>query len=119
MTYSNDLKLKILRFTKLKKFTYTEIMNLFDISKAAFYKIIKESKLKKNNKKSNTKRHRKITNQIENFIVNYVVTKINFNYNNLIIIITKKYNVTISKTSIYRILAKNHVKKKRSFLNKY
>lgn len=39
MTYSNDLKIKIIGCIKLKKYKDIEIMEIFSISKDTFYKI--------------------------------------------------------------------------------
>lgn len=122
MTYSSDLKLKIMGFIKSKKFNDTEIINMFKINRNTFYKIKNDYKLRGGSKylflKSH-KRNTKITNSIKNFIAKYVTTKINFNYKNLILKIHKIYNVSISKTSIYRILKNHKITKKKFIINKY
>ena len=37
MTYSNDLRMKILKCISSKKYTDIEIMNIFEISRTTFY----------------------------------------------------------------------------------
>lgn len=48
MVYSNDLKMKILKIIKSKKFTNIEIINMFDINKRTFYAIKNDHIFKKN-----------------------------------------------------------------------
>ena len=120
MTYSNDLKIKIIGVIKSRKFTNIEIMKIFGINKKTFYKIKNDSKLRGGSKYSHLKSYKrksKITNSIKNFIIKYVTDKINFNYKKLLCIINKKYNLFISKTSIYRIL-KNYGVTKKKICNK-
>lgn len=122
MTYSYDLKMKILGFIKSKKFTNLEIINMFKINKKTFYKIKNNLKLRGGSKYSNLKSYKrktKITDSIKNFIEKYVITRINFDYKKLITIINKKYNILISKTSIYRILENKKITKKKLVINKY
>ena len=59
-----------------------------------------------------TKRNYKITRPIEKYICGYVLRKVNFNCNKLIYLINKKYDISISKSSIYKILKKIISKKK-------
>ena len=120
MTYSNDLKNKIIKCIRLKKYSNTYLIKLFNINKRTFYKIKKEclngSKyipLKK------SIRNTKINGKIRSYIKSYVLSKINFNYKTLIALINKKYNISISKTTIYKILSDSKIKKKRLFPNKY
>ena len=116
MTYSYDLKIKILGFIKSKKFTNIEIINMFQISNKTFYSIKNDPKLRSGSKYSNSDTHKrttKITIDIRNFIVKYVTTKVNFDYKKLIRIINKKYNTLISKTSVYRILKEEDITKKK------
>ena len=120
MVYSDDLKMKILKIVKLKKFTDTEIINMFRISRDTFYKIKKNPKIKSHSKYSNPKTHNrktKITIYIKNFIVKYVTAKVNFDYRKLITIINNKYGVSIGKASIFKILKDKGITKKK-ILNK-
>ena len=116
MTYNYDLLIKILGFIKSKRFTDTEIINMFKISRDTFYKIKNDPKLKGGSKYSYSKSHKrktKITIFIKNFIIKYVTTNINFDYKKLINVTNKKYDTLISKTSIYRILKDQHITKKK------
>src|SRR5690349_15145464 len=100
MTLSNDLKMRIINCIKMKKYSDTEIINIFCISKYTFYKLKKESTY---GSKKNIKRSTKINGKIRSYIKSYVVTNINFNYKKLINLIYQRYNVRISKSSIYNI----------------
>jgi hypothetical protein len=74
MTYSYDLKIKILGFIKSKKFTDIEIINMFKISKYTFYKIKNDPKLKGGSKYSYSKsykRNSKMTYFIKNKISHF------------------------------------------------
>lgn len=118
MTYSNDLKKKILKCILSKKYTDTQIMNIFEISRKTFYKFKKLSKLKgydKNNILRNSRRKSKITNPIKTYIKKYVLCKIIFNYKKLIANIKMKYNMLISKSIIYKILSDAKIKKKKIY----
>src|SRR5437870_3884743 len=122
MTYSYDLKIKIVGFIKSKKFTDIEIINMFQISNKTFYSIKNDSKLKGGSKHSNSESHKRITKitiDIRNFIVKYVTAKVNFDYKKLIRIINKKYKTLISKTSVYRILKNENITKKKFVINKF
>ena len=116
MTLSNDLKIRIINCIKMKKYSDTEIKNIFDISKHSFYKLKNESIY---GSKKNIKRSTKINGKIRSYIKSYVVTNINFNYKKLIKLVYQRYNVSISKSSIYDILRESKIKKKRLSLSKY
>jgi transposase len=120
MTLSEDLKIRIIKCIKTKQYNDTEIMNIFpcderrvDISKDTFYKLKRESFMKLRN----SKRQTKLIDPIKKYIINYVTRKHNFNYKKLIHLVKKKYEVTISKSSIYNILKSNKIKKKRFIIN--
>lgn len=122
MTYSYDFKLKIFNLIKSKKFNNIEIMNIFKISRRTFYKIKNDHKLRGGSKYSyleKNKRDTKITETIRKFITNYVIKHINFDHKELMLVINKKFNVLVSKTSIYRILKEENISKKKHTLNKY
>lgn len=107
MTYSRDLKDRIIRCIHMKKYTDTEIMNIFDIGRTQFYK------WKNQSHKDNIRRKSKITTEAKKFIIDYVTKKINFNHTRLKKIISKKYGISISSSSIYSILNESKIKKKR------
>ena len=105
MTYSNDLKKKIIDNIRSKKYTDIEMINFFNISRGTFYKI------KKNMDKEiiyRNKRTSKITTTIMTYIKKYVTRNINFNYAKLVQLINKNFNVLVSKTTIYDVLAKKY-----------
>ena len=56
---------------------------------------------------------RKVTSDIESFIIDYVTKHPNFNMKKLSKKLTIKYFITISKSTIYRILAKNNMTHKK------
>lgn len=121
MTYSIDLKIKILRIIRFKKFTNQEIMDMFKISKKTFYGIRNDYKLRGGSKyvHHRSRRKTKITNSIKSFIIKYVIDNINFDNKKLISIIKKKYDTSISTNSIYRILRNNSITKKKFPINSY
>lgn len=111
MTYSNDLKKKIIDNIRSKKYTDIEMINFFNISRGTFYKI------KKNMDKEiiyRNKRTSKITTTIMTYIKKYVTRNINFNYTKLVQLINKNFNVLVSKTTIYDVLAKKNITKKKN-----
>jgi transposase len=110
MTYSIDLKRRVLQCKKSKRYTDTEIIKIFKISSDTFYKWIKEEQ---NNKFGSKTRKPKINYNIEKYIIKYVTTRINFKCPKLIRIINTKFNIKISKSSIYNILKKHKIKKKK------
>ena len=117
MTYSNDLISKIILNIKNKKYTDTEIIQIFDISRKTYYNIKKNMNTYKANSKRTTKRKSKITKPIINYVSNYVLRKVNFDCNKLISLINKNYGVRLSKFSIYKILKDNNIKKKKFIIN--
>lgn len=116
MTYSNDLKMKIIKCIRSKKYTNTELIKIFNINKKTFYKIKRESfSGSKYRPLKNLKRNTKINGLIKSYIKSYVTTKINFNYKKLITLIYRNYNTSISKTTIYKILSDSKIKKKHYY----
>ena len=116
MTYSNDLKKKIIDNIRSKKYTDIEMINFFNISRGTFYKI------KKNMDKEiiyRNKRTSKITTTIMTYIKKYVTRNINFNYAKLVQLINKNFNVLVSKTTIYDVLAKKNITKKKFRRSKF
>ena len=80
MTYSNDLRMKILKCISSKKYTDIEIMNIFEISRTTFYKFKKINKLQQNRKYNilkNSYINSKISSTIRTFIQKYVLEMIN------------------------------------------
>jgi transposase len=94
MTLSSDLKLRVLKKIKERKYSIKEIMDLYDISKSTFYKIKYEYSKNQHNK---TKRNTKITPRIKSYIVRYVTRKINFVCEKLISRINQKFGIEINQ----------------------
>lgn len=124
MAYSNDLRLKVIRCIKDNKMTNSEIMSMFNISKKTFYSIKNDKTIQGNNKyhyskknkktsSKNQKRKSKITILVKKYVVNYVTSRGNFNYNKLIAILYKKFDISISKSSIYKILKDSRITRKK------
>ena len=112
MTYSNDLINKIILNIKNKKYTDSEIIKIFNISRKTFYNIKKNMNTCKANSKRITKRKSKITKSVINYVSNYVLRKVNFDCDKLISLINKNYGISLSKFSIYKILRNKNIKKK-------
>ena len=98
MTYSNDLINKIILNIKNKKYTDTEIIKIFNISRKTYYNIKKNMNTFKANSKRIIKRKSKITKSIRNYVSNYVLRKVNFDCNKLISLITKKYSIRFKQS---------------------
>lgn len=112
--YSNDLKEKILKVIKENKLTNSQISKLFKISRKTIYNWRKKCV-------SNCFKTRKvrISLNIKNFVEKFVIEQINFSYKKLILTINKKFNITISKSTIYNILAERKIRKKNFTRNSY
>lgn len=112
MTYSNDLKSKILKKIKEREYSVEEIISIFDISKSTFYKIKYEFDKKPICK---SKKETKITPRIKSYIGRYVTRKINFEYEKIISKIKKKFDIEVSKSTIYNVLRIKKIKKKKLY----
>lgn len=120
MTYSKDLKLRIFKNILSKKYSDSQIIDIFKISRRTFYKIKNISKLKHNRKytllkksSSGSKNGSNIGPKIKTYIKKYVQCKIFFDYKILIGNIKRLFNKTISKSSIYKTLSDACIKKKK------
>ena len=94
-----------LRFRKRQ--SIKEIISILNISKSTLYNWINAV----NN--NNLKNKSKYTPVIKCYIRSYVIARVNFDYKRLIIQIKKKYKITISKSTIYDILNKMNVTRKK------
>lgn len=120
MTYSDDLKSRIINAIKMKKYTDIELIKLFGVSRKTFYKFKNElTTSTASNSKRHTKRNTKINMALRNYIKKYVTRNINFNYKKLITLVNKKFNISISKSSIYDILKKANIKKRNFTKGKF
>ena len=93
--------------------TVNELIKRYDVSKGSLYNWNNKvnNKLSLNNKEYIKKS--KYTPEIKCFIRAYVLKYKSFKYLNLIALIKKRYNVTASKTCIYRILSKMNITYKK------
>lgn len=110
MTYSNDLIMKILKCIRDKKMNDSEIIDTFNISRGTFYSI----KNAKGGSKRKT-RKTKISRQVKNYIVKYVTTKKIFDHRKLKLRIHKRFNISISKSSIYNVLKSSKITRKKIY----
>lgn len=91
--------LKIKKIVKIKS-----IVTIFNISKSSLYNWLKEYNLGiLFEKKSYTKKS-KYTDEIRNYIKKYVISHKIFNYKKLISLLKRKFNIEVSKSSLYGIL---------------
>ena len=89
------------------------ILHIFKISKSSLYNWIY---LYKNNKLTHKKKYikkSKIAYHIKCYIRSYVLRKKVFMYKKLLILIKRKYNISISKSTLYNILKKLNITRKR------
>ena len=109
MTYSYDFKKLILRLTAKKLMSNKTLSKYANVSKTSIYYWSKGKYL--TNIKSTRKS--KITPQIKCYILNYIIRKTNFNRFKLLQLIKKKYNVSISKSTLYTVMKKLNLRKKK------
>jgi len=109
MTYTIELKNKILECIRSKKLSIKQISEFFNISESCIYNwknicttIIKPRKTK-------------ITQQIKSFVIDHVCNNPNFCYKKLIELIMTTFNTSIKKSKLYNILSKNRIKKKKVY----
>ena len=91
----------------------SKLLTIFKISNGSLYNWIR---LFKNNTLAEKKKYFKksiILPHIKCFIRAYVIRKINFIYKSLIKAIKRKFNIIISKTSIYSVLKKLNITRKK------
>ena len=113
--YSKDLKETVIECIKMGKLSESEIVSIFEIDRKTVYNWKQQYK---NDTLHNYKnRTHKISKQIRTYIENYVISRINFNYRKLIKIILIKFDISVSKSSIYNILEERKIKKK-NFITK-
>ena len=122
MTYGNDYKLNTIRLYYNRKnlnLLIPDILNFQNIARSTLYYWIKDNDIAKNNSKKKRKRYSKITNVCEKFILDYVNEHKQFKVKKLLKIIGKKFNISISKQSVYNTLKKNKITNKRTKENHY
>lgn len=113
MTIDFKIKKLVVDFKINKTLHRTDIIESFNVSNGSIYNWVNEYN---NNKLNNTiNRKIKITPSIKCYICKYVLARPNFNYKNLIICIKRNYDTTISKSSIYNILKKFKITKKKIY----
>jgi transposase len=91
----------------------SKILVIFNISNGTLYNWLR---LYNNNSLTEKKNYTKksiISPSIKMFIMTYVLRKIHFNYRSLIIAIKRKFNLIISKSTIYSILDKMNITHKK------
>ena len=112
--YSIDTKLSLINFYNSELFTIVNALYIFNISKSTLYNWINlynEQLLHVSNNRSTYKS--KISPPIHKYIITYVTKKVSFNIKNLRRYIRNIFNVFVSKSSIYRILAINNITNKK------
>lgn len=113
MTYDYSLKEKVIKSKLNKKCTNKQILDIFEISNGSLYNWVNQ--YKKNKLSENKLRKCKIKPHIKCFIRQYVLKKINFKYLNLIKLIKSKYDISLSKSSIYNVLSLMDIRKKKIY----
>ena len=122
MTYGKDYKLNSIRLYYNREklnLSILDILNFQNIARSTLYYWIKDKDITKNNSKKKRKRHGKITDACENFILSYVNEHKQFKIKKLLKIIGKKFNISISKQSVYNTLKNNKITNKRIKENHY
>lgn len=114
MVYNYNFKLRVVKCMTNKLLSGNMIRKVFNVSNGSMYNW--KSKLANGTLNNCKTRVSKITPNIKCYIRQYVISRKNFNYRNLITMIKKKYNVIIGKSSIYNILNKFKIKKKKIYV---
>ena len=112
--YPLVFKQSIIRlYYKNKRKNISDILTIFKISKSSLYNWIQLFKIHKLSHKKKYKKKSKITPEIKCYIRAYVLRKKVFMYKKILSIIKKKYKIIISKTTLYNILNKLNITRKR------
>lgn len=104
-----------LRYYNSSKYvSIKDTIEIFNISNGSLFRWIK---LNNHNKLSKTKkrftRKTKITPEIKCYIRTHVIKRVTMNYKNLLKLIRKKYLITISKSSLYNVISRLNITRKR------
>ncbi len=115
--YSHELKKSVVNFYKSNIWSIDNALQIFNVSKSSIYSWIKMDKENLLFKDSNVRcdYEKKINNEIEKYIVSHVTKKVNFNKKNIKRYTKRKFNISISKSSIYRVLKKNNITNKKIY----
>ena len=108
---SNDLKISVINFYNSEFFNINNLFLIFNISKSSLYNWLNNDIKPLSNIRSKYKSY--ITDDIKNYIIIYVTKKCSFEMKNLRKSITKIFNVSVSKSSVYRILKENNITNKK------
>lgn len=102
--YPLIFKITVVSYYNLKKTKIKDLISIFNISKGSLYNWLKDYNLGTlSEKKSYTKRS-KYTTDMRNYIKKYVIHRKIFNYKKLISQLKRKFNIEMSKSSLYIIL---------------
>lgn len=96
-----------------KQQSIKEILSVLNISNGTLYNWINAFNNNNLEEKSKYNKISKYTPAMKCYIRAYVIARVNFNYKKLILQIKKKYSITISKTTIYDILSKMNITRKK------
>ncbi len=118
MTYSKDYKINTLRLYNNRKNFSLSIKNILEhqnIARSTLYDWINNKEVKQRKKK----KYSKITEKCKVFIISYVEKYKQFQIKKLIKVIGKKFQISISKRSIYNVLKQYNITNKRVKQNHY
>jgi len=107
MTYDLNLRYRVIRCKKFKLLSINQISNIFKISKSTIYRWIKMSNIQ-----PLKSRKSKLNSTVKLYIKNYVIRRVNFKYKLLIKNISRKFNITISKSYLYLLLINMNINRK-------
>jgi len=113
--YSYELKIAVINFKNSSHWNINDAIKIFETSKSSIYEwinlhqnglLVKESNIRKTYES-------KITLNIKKYVTTYVSKRITFNCKNLNRCIKNIFDVTISASSIYKILSNNNMSYKK------
>lgn len=111
-SYPYIFKLRVVRYYLENNIKVSELLNIFKISRGSLYNWINQYNNNELSEKETYTKRSKFIN-VKGYICNYVTTRKTFDYNRLIFIIKKRYNINISKSSLYNILKERNITRKR------
>ena len=111
MCYDKLFKLRVIECYNTKKYSIEEILQIFQISNGSLYNWIHNY----NNNISLERKQKdsKVAPIIKCYIREYIIKHIVFNYRNILKLINKNYNVSISKSTLYSVISSLNITRKR------
>lgn len=106
-----SFKIKVIECYNKHKYKTKELLDIFQVSSSSFYYWLNQYKTGTLGERK--QRIEKTTPEMKFYIRTYVIRHINFNYKKLISMLNKKYKILISKSSLYNVISKLKITRKK------